>query len=417
MNLYKIKVRKLFLVLPFLLPTICCSLSASLQIGSEVETGGTSYTNPNYTKTSSEKNSYLYEKSRLYVEGDLKKNVTVSFKLLSRGVFGKEPGKEYTTVKSSVTFINYSPQVENVFIKFSNVNNLPVDLILGRQPIKIGQGVIVDDDGLGFDAARAKCFLPFNVDIDAFLIKRKELSVTQITSEKDEQLYAAGANWVYDNTYNFRAYYFIEESSSPFKKNFISIRADGTFKQGVDYRLELIKSGGDYSGISYLLGVTAYTKLRKLGKTSVNFEYAVGTGNEKNLGFMPTYGHKTDGLERAGYGEYFGASLSDFYGGIPSAIYQGVHTTLLGIGFEPYNYLNLNFDYYILFSIDSPAGLVFTDRQVGEELDMSLKYKYTENCFFKLIYGRFSPLKILKPEGETTKIFANKIGWSVSAKF
>ncbi|MFH0948718.1 MAG: hypothetical protein V1833_06980, partial [Elusimicrobiota bacterium] len=158
-------------------------------------------------------------------------------------------------------------------------------------------------------------------------------------------------------------------------------------------------------------------KVRKLGKTSVNFEYAVGSGKENGLGFAPTYGHKTDGFERSGYGEYFGASMSDFYGGIPrKEVYQGVHTTLLGIGFEPYNYLNLNFDYYILFSIDSPAGMVFTDRLVGDELDLSLKYKYTENCYFKFTYAIFRPLKIIKGT-ETGKISADKLGWSVTAKF
>ena len=302
-------------------------------------------------------------------------------------------------------------------MEFSEVGTFPVDFIFGRQPLRIGQGVLVDDDGLGFDALRVKAYLPFDIDADAFLIKRTELSGDQFTKDKDESLKAIGGNWTYQNDYNFRVYYFFEESSSPLKKNFISVRADGRFKDGVDYRLELIKSGGDYSGISYLVGATAYTKVRKLGNTSVNFEYAVGTGKENGLGFAPTYGHKTDGFERSGYGEYFGASLSEFYGGIPSNVYQGIHTTLLGIGFEPHKTVNLNFDYYILFSIDSPSGMVFTDRLVGEELDMSLKYKYTENCFFRLIYGRFSPLKILKPEGEAAKIISNKLGWSVSAKF
>ena len=70
-----------------------------------------------------------------------------------------DAGKEYTTAKSSVTFINYTPQITNAFIKFSEVAEQPVDLIFGRQPIKIGQGVIVDDDRLGFDAIRATGYL------------------------------------------------------------------------------------------------------------------------------------------------------------------------------------------------------------------------------------------------------------------
>ena len=405
--------------LPFYLSTF---LFASIRIGTEVETGGTSYTNPDFSKTSSLKNSYNYQKSRLYLEGDLKKNVTVGVKLLSRGIFGKEFGQEYTTAKSSVTFINYTPQIENAFIEFSEAGALPVDFIVGRQPLKIGQGVIVDDDGLGFDALRARAYLPFDIDADAFIIKRNELSGNQFTKDKDESLTAVGGNWTYENDYNFRVYYFVEDSSSPLAKNFISIRADGRFKEGVDYRVEIIKSGGDYSGISYLAGATAYSKLRRLGKTSVNFEYAVGTGKENGLGFAPTYGHKTDGFERSGYGEYFGASMSDFYGGINSPSTQvgdahGVHTTTLGVGFEPYKDLNLTFDYYILFSLDYPDDLSGIESYLGEEIDMAVKYKYTENCFIRLVYGRFSPLKILKPTGETAKIISNKLGWSVSAKF
>lgn len=394
------------------------SLSAAIRLGTEVETGGVSFVNPDYSKTSSLKNSYNYQKSRLYLEGDLKKNVTVGVKLLSRGIFGKDFGKEYTTAKSSVTFINYTPQIENAFLEFSEVGTFPVDFIVGRQPLKIGQGVLVDDDGLGFDALRARAYLPFDIDADAFLIKRTELSGDRFTKDKDESLSAVGGNWTYQKDYNFRVYYFVENSSSTLKKNFISVRADGRFKEGVDYRVEIIKSGGDYSGISYLAGATAYSNLRRLGKTSVNFEYAVGTGKENGLGFAPTYGHKTDGFERSGYGEYFGASMSDFYGGIAyyKAGGQGVHTTTLGIGFEPYKDLNLNFDYYILFSLDYPE-LSGVESYLGEELDMAVKYKYTENCFIRLVYGRFSPLKILKPEGEVTKIISNKLGWSVSAKF
>ncbi|MFH1541197.1 MAG: hypothetical protein ABID79_05040 [Elusimicrobiota bacterium] len=394
------------------------SLSAAIRIGTELETGGISYTNPNHLETSSLKNSYNYQKSRLYLEGDLKKNVTVGVKLLSRGIFGKEFGKEYTTAKSSVTFINCTPQIENAFIKFSEINNLPVDFIVGRQPLKVGQGVIIDDDGLGFDAIRLKVRLPLDISTDAFIIKRAELSGDNFTKDKDESLLAIGSNWFYKHNYNFSVYYFIENSSLPLKKNFISVRADGKFEEGVDYRAEVIQSGGDYSGISYLIGATACSKLRRLGKTSVNFEYAVGTGKENKLGFAPTYGHKTDGLERSGYGEYFGASMSDFYGGISSykSDGQGVHTTTLGVDFEPCKDLNIGFDYYILFSLDYPK-LTGIESYFGEEVDMSVKYKYAENCFFQLVYGRFSPLKIIKPQSETAKIISNKLSWSITAKF
>ncbi|MBN1384291.1 MAG: hypothetical protein JW983_05360 [Elusimicrobia bacterium] len=411
----------------FLLSVIChlssvICIHSAIRIGTEVETGGVSYSNPDLVEKSSAttKNKYMYEKTRFYLEGDLKKNVSVGFKLLSRGIFGKTAGEEYTTVKSSITFVNYTPQIENAFIRFNEVADQPVDLIFGRQPIKIGQGVIVDDDGLGFDAIRLKGYLPLDLDItvDAFIIKRTELSVTRYTDDDDEQMYAVGGNWTHDKDYNFRVYYFVEGSSSPLNKSFLSLRADGRFKEGVDYRAEIIEAGGDYSGISYLIGMTAYTKIKRLGNTSVNFEYAVGNGDENGLGFAPTYGHQTDGFERAGYGEYFGASLTDFYGGLKTfkTDGQGVHTTTLGIGFEPYKNLNFNFDYYILFSLDYPE---LTDDQshLGEEIDLTLRYKYTENCFIKFIYGRLSPLTILKTPGVTEKVFANKLGWSVTAKF
>jgi len=393
-------------------------LSAAIRVGADVETGGVSYSNPDYKSSSTLSNNYMYEKSRIYLEGDLKENVTVGLKLLSRGVFGKEPGKEYTTVKSSVTFINYTPQIENAFIEFSEIKGFPVDLTLGRQSIKIGQGIIVDDDGLGFDAVRLNAYLPLDINLDAFLIKRYELDMDSYTDKTDSQMYTLGANWTYDKDYNFRAYYFVEEPSSPRKKNFISLRADGTFKQGVDYRAEVIKPGGDYSGMSYVGGLTAYSKIKRLGKTIVNFEYAVGKGADSGLGFAPTYGHKTDGFEKSGYGEYFGASLTDFFGGINTTnpTWQGVHTTTLGLGLEPYKDLNINFDYFILFSLDYPQ-LSDTGSYLGEEMDITLKYKYNQNCTLKLVYGRFSPLDRLKSPGETIKITANKLGWAVQAKF
>ncbi|OGS35152.1 MAG: hypothetical protein A2474_00260 [Elusimicrobia bacterium RIFOXYC2_FULL_34_12] len=394
-------------------------LFSDVRIGTEVETGGVLYSNPNYGRTSGPKNKYMFEKTRFYLEGDLKNNVVVGFKILSRGIFGKDFGKEYTTVKSSITFINYTPQIENAFIKFKKIKEFPIDLTVGRQPIKIGQGVLVDDDGLGFDALRLQGTIPI-VDImaDTFLIKRTEMDATQYTEEKDETLYSIGGNWTYDKDYHFRIYYFIEESSAPLKKNFISLRVDGRFKKGVDYRAEIIKAGGDYSGLSYLVGLTAYSKIKRLGTASVNLEYAVGNGQNNGLGFAPTYGHKTDGFERAGYGEYFGASLSDFYGGINNSKSdgQGIHTTLLGLGFEPYKNLHLNFDYYVLFSLDFPE-LSDQESYLGEEFDIKASYKYTENCSINLLYGKFSPLGILKTAGMVQKVSANKIGWSISAKF
>src|SRR3989339_325021 len=412
--------KRFYIIIPTLfILTTSNFLFSDVRIGSEIETGGVSYSNPNYGKTSGVKNTYLYEKSRFYIEGDLKNNVSAGFKLFSRGVFGKEFGKEFTTVKSSITFINYTPQIENVFVKFKEINDYPIDLIVGRQPVKIGQGIIVDDDGLGFDALRLQGTIPLvNIRADTFLIKRVETSATQYTNEKGEDLYSIGGNWTYDDDYNFRVYYFVENSSSPLKKDFISLRADGRFKQGVDYRAEIIKAGGGYSGISYLVGLTAYSKIKRLGTTSVNLEYAVGSGQNNGLGFDPTYGHKTDGLERAGYGEYFGASISDFYGGLKNfkADGQGVHTTLLGLGFEPYNKLHMDFNYYVLFSLDSPE-LSGQESYLGEEFDIMASYKYTENCSINLLYGKFSPLRILKTEGITKKISANKLGWSISAKF
>lgn len=407
------------LLLSILVVLVCrMSGGAAIRVGTDVETGGVSYSNPNYTKSSSLSDDYMYEISRIYLEGDLKKNVTVGVKLLSRGILGKEAGREFTTAKSSITFINYTPQIENAFIEFTDIEGYPVSMTLGRQPIKIGQGILVDDDGLGFDAVRLGATLPADLDVDAFLIKKDELAGDAYTDSTDSQMYAAGANWTYDTDYNFRAYYFVEQSSSPLKKNFISLRADGTFKQGVDYRAEIINSGSDYSGISYIAGLTAYSNIKRLGRTSVNFEYAVGTGKGSELGFAPTYGHKTDGLERSGYGEYMAASMSDILGGLHTykADGQGVHTTTIGLGFEPYKDFNINFDYFVLFSLDFPA-LSGTGSYLGDEMDVTLRYKYNQNCFLKFVYGRFTPLDLLKAPGVTSTVTANKIGWAVEAKF
>lgn len=94
---------------------------------------------------------------------------------------------------------------------------------------------------------------------------------------------------------------------------------------------------------------------------------------------MPSHGHRYDGLERDGMGEFFAATPYDAFGGRSTSTLSGLPVGVSGIqtvniGFTPPAYygIMLDIDYYLYQATRTASGPSTT---LGREWDFKLRYR------------------------------------------
>lgn len=400
---------------------------ANINIGEEFYLQGISINNADYQKEQSDHNDFYANQLRFYLEGELDKGVTVNLKLQSLGIWGQPYASTQTVVGlPNQSFTNISPFVENAFIQLNSMLGSPLTFTFGRQPFRYGDGLILDDDGFGFEAWRLDLRWPKSFLWTAIGIKSSESSGSQAAGEKDSDVYGLIAEYRLNQNYRLGTYYVTEKDKhrNDRNQNFIGLRIEGNLEKGAFYKGEYVQQTGEDNtatgrienkGTALLFGGGFITDTAGLGKTVINIDYAVGSGDDTgtpniNEAFSPGFGHRRRGVSRAGYGEYYAASLSDVYGGLPTGS-SGVQTMGFNLAISPFTpALTLSGSYY-----NYKAGKISANpsNELGDEIDLSSKFEYSENITLRFIYAVFAPGKGTKIDGAN----AVKILAEASARF
>src|SRR6185437_13881120 len=111
----------------------------------------------------------------------------------------------------------------------------------------------------------------------------------------------------------------------------------------------------------------------------------------KDDSFQPDFGHRFDGLERSGFGEFYGATLYDALGstsnprGLPPG-FSGIRVIGAGATTHPTPLLSIGIDYFVYYAMET-AGPSFTatssDSTLGTELDVGVGFAYTSYLSFR----------------------------------
>lgn len=414
------------LFLSFCLLFLCSHSHAAIRLGVETRQRARSINNIDHNDITPDRDRYIGHRTRFYMEGDLPENVTLALKVQSRGVWGRPANAPTTLLGSSITFTNQTPDIENIFVAFNDMGGLPATLTVGRQPLRIGQGFVVDDNGLGLNAVRFQVRFPFRTDLDSFYIKTIE-SAGVATSVSDQDGWGTVAGWEFRPLHRFSAYYiaaFDKTGATDIAQNFIGGRVAGRFKKyGLDYRLEFIRGGGreknkntgatilPYRSNSIVAGVTAFATVKRFGDISFTLEHARGGGgNLDHHGFSSPFARRFDGIEREGYGEYFAASLFDAFEALPAG-HSGIRTTKTEVSISPLKEGTLTVD-YINFNSASVAGAGAAIKSLGFEFDASLAYQYSPAAKMKIGWAYFKPRNAFVNKNASRMAF-----WEVEARF
>ncbi len=441
---------KKVLLITLLLTTTRLLQAAVIDIGSEYRLRSVTLANPTYTseapigsgKTIDQ--NYFSHRARVYLKGKFDPNIEVGTVIQAISIAG-----------STAPFINRYPKedltpfIENAYIKANEIYDFPINLTLGRQPYQWGTGLLISDDGLGFDAIRLDAGPFWNISTHLLTAKVKE----QITLG-DRDLHLAGLS--YDWGLNkIRAGYVIEVdqtgssyfnlssttsvSSEKISREFIDFQLEGRLEKGAYYNAEYViqrgyarvpgkettlsgsaltfEGGFDFIHPRYKRMILAFVFMQGSGDSS-----STADGDEK---FNPSFGHKFDGLERSGRGELFAGNPTTFFNEdkviIPITVGSSViatrpyNTTYSGIrtfGFkgsvQPWDYFIAGLEYYLYTAMEkSELGIgapSLIQKSIGRELVISGQINYFKTLSFSIRWGKFFPSSILNDVGSSRLI-------------
>jgi len=175
------QMRKNRFLIPFLLLLPICAHSASkLDLGWDWRLRHIALSNPDGNSNTEDRLNYSSSRMRFYIKTILTQDIEAVMRLQSI----KPWGTEGTNTPNETRYPNAdgTPWLESAYVKIPHILGMPIDLTFGRQPIVIGDGLLISDDELGFNAIRIQSLLPFQLGrevplqfgIDVFTAKVKE---------------------------------------------------------------------------------------------------------------------------------------------------------------------------------------------------------------------------------------------------
>ncbi|MBK8869932.1 MAG: alginate export family protein [Elusimicrobia bacterium] len=382
--------------------------------------------NDGKTTTADDLNYYSHQ-IRAYLNGQLSPNVEAGLRVQSVNVWGLEGSTNAPSTRYPAA--DGTPWIEQAYLHMPRLAGNHLALTLGRQSIVVGDGLLVSDDDLGFNALRAQIRLPWQLGLDLFTAKINEglenktdfdlNGVVASLKRGDNHWDLAWVQEINDAPSNYRLGG-STQTASRVNRTFYDLRLFGDLKDAY-YKLELALGQGNAStsagdvkiqGQSEKIELGAQTDTARLGRFGVKALYASGSGDDpdstdKDESFRPTFSKRWKGLQREGWGRHFAATPSDAYDpdhpfssdgtGLPG-VASGIKT--LGLGLFTIQKVNWtgSIDYFTYDSRIKVSG----QNSLGAELDLGLLYRYTNSVSFDFSAATFFPGDVYGPE--TSKV-------------
>ena len=411
-------------LIPFLVVLSSALLRAdfnSLNLGVDYRLRGISIGNNDMQKTTKDSLDYYSNSARAYMTAWLNEDVEASFRAQSIGIWGLEGANDPLLAHTRYPHADGTPWVEEAYVHLPNLFDKHLNFIIGRQPILIGDGMLVASDELGFDALRAQLRGPWHTELDVFTAKIAEalssgkgdsdLKAAIFRAQQEDRHWELG--FIQENNGSGGDYRLgiSTHTAARVDRRFYDGRLFGDLKDAY-YKMEVAMQSGQASlgpdgskvklkGLGERLELGAQKDTEKWGLFGVKALFAQGTGDDNGTAnvdeaFRPTFAHRWDGLQRSGFGSHFAATLSDVYdpnapfaagsNGIPLGV-SGVRTEGLGIFSTQKVFWTGSLDYYAYTAMESVTGL----KNLGDEIDAKVTYRYTGFVTFNVGVSLFFP--------------------------
>jgi hypothetical protein len=442
------KLRSLALT-AFTLSTLLAASSAraanSLSLGADYLLRGVSVSERDTTTPDL---AYYDQQLKAYLITDLSKDVEATVRVQSITPWGNEGST--TTLATRYPDTNGRFWLQNAFVRLPNIWQNRIVATIGRQPIQWGDGLILSDDDLGFNALRLHLKSPWRflpVDLDGFTAKINET----LQADADTDLH--GVMLGFDRNFTrWEIMGLAEQSKSignyqagaetapvsamDLTRMIYGVRArvnlKDAFLKGEYYvqRGNVERPGGNdinLKGDAYALGLGGKQNTTRWGRFGALLEYAVGSGDDPSTAgddesFRPTFAHRWSGLERSGWGRYAAATFSDIRSstnpfanasstnsGLPAGT-SGIQTIHFGVDATPWSQWTFSFDYFTYKAQRNLAG----NKDLGTEFDYGIEYRYSGLVTARGTYSSFIPKDAFDP---VTKTKASMSTFEVDLRF
>ena len=452
---------------------LCSSAYASsiLDIGTDYRLRAITISKADYGLTGGQNYPLYYsQRAEAHIGGRFSPNLEFMTQFQALGVAGSSASITNVTVDPSQNrypSTNFSPWIQSAYMKANHLFDSSISLTIGRQPITLGDGLILSDDDLGFTGVRVDGVLPwYDVRANVFAFKpgqnltntnggidlygveltkpissnaRAQFSIVNEHDTSGSTVFirpsenasrfqpfsaASGVTTTNFNQFNFTA--------TNITKTYFDGRAEWRLAEGGFIKGEAAIQTGTVSrdpslgtstaaalgyspdvklgGYAFLVSGGLFTRFSKYGPIEIHGLFGLASGDSgggTDGAFQPDFGHQYDGLERSGFGEFYGSTLynaipSHSYGtsasspsvsGLPQGV-SGIRVIGAGVTTHPTSLLSFGIDYYVYTAQEnatfSPAP---SESSLGTELDFGAGFAYTNYLTFRATYAIFSPGK------------------------
>jgi len=348
-----------------------------------------------------------------------------------------------------------TPFIENAYLRVHNLFGKPVEATFGRQNFRLGGGLLLDDDGAGLTGVTIKGELPWwSMQLEGFVFNDKNPN-PNVSSQSSLDLFGFSLalptdgvwqlNELVERDHTGQTIYgcsFVDVNGatqncavSKAVRSFTSARyqlnygpmvfeGEAAIEKGAATPTGSAIAGGQivtapnhitYSGDAEVVRAKWKQHLYKTGEGIARISVAHGSGDRgdtptRDEAFFPSHGHRFNGLDRDGFGQFFGATPYDAFGGNYSTstvngLKQGASgITAVGAGYTPPAYKGVVLDVdYFLFQADRVNG---GSRTLGSEWDARLRYNVLDHLALSFSGAWFTAGTASNPARGASKRYA-----------
>jgi hypothetical protein len=400
--------------------------SANLDVSASYRMRAVSYSNLNLQDTGEFKNnhSFIGNDARLglavrkiFLETRNGEDVTmdVGVALHALGVTGSTTALQspFDRIANAYPSSDFTPFIENAYIRVHNFWGRPIDATFGRQSFRLGSGLLLDDDGAGLSGVMAGGELPFwGMKLSGFAFADRN---PRFGSPNSLGLYGLALDLPGEGSWQLNQLFERDRSIQPVfgctfpgmttddcmvsqaRRSFTSLRYQLSYGPMVFDGEAALQRGAatptganpapnhiTYRGDAQVVRAKWKQRLYKTGEGIARVSLARGSGDDPGTettdeAFFPSHGHRHNGLERSGFGEFFAATPYDAFGGnysssTTSGLRQGSSGIMvMGFGYTPpaYRGVILDVDFFLFQGERIRSG---ASRTLGTEWDLRLRY-------------------------------------------
>ncbi len=344
------------------------------------------------------------------------------------------------------------PFIENAYLRVNRLWGLPLEATFGRQNFRLGSGLLLDDDGAGFTGAVVRGELPWaGMKAEGFLFQDKNPQVgapndltlagfsldlptegtwqlNELVERDQSQQLVYGCSYAGDPDLNgcmaskaLRSF-----TSARYQISYGPLVFDGeaALEKGVATPTGLTPAPNHitYNGNAEVVRMKWKQSLYRTGEGVARVSLARGSGddpstNTRDEAFYPSHGHRYNGLDRSGFGEFYSATPYDAFGGnystsTKSGLPQGASGLMVvGAGYTPpaYHGFALDLDFFLFQAEKVAVG----SRTLGTEWDLHLRYPIRDQLTLSAGAAYFKSGLLTDPN----KSIARKYVFEASGRF